>query len=133
VHNLAQHVEKTVAAHHRCLTQPPSPAPPTSAPALELEQLAAATAAARTERTAMVVRTRQRYTAVQALMAQGKDIKAIMRELGLAKETVRRFARAHSVEELLATSRSAAGCCPPGWSSTSCWRWRCIAMPPMRR
>jgi transposase len=53
-----------------------------------------------------VVRTRQRYAAVQALVAQGKGIKPIMRELGLAKETVRRFVRAGSVEELLATPRA---------------------------
>jgi transposase len=48
------------------------------------------------------VRTRQRYTAVQEQVAQGKGIKAIMRELGLAQQTVRRFVRAGSVEELLA-------------------------------
>ena len=40
---------------------------------------------------------------MQALVAQGKGIKPIIRELGLAKETVRRFVRAQSVEELLAT------------------------------
>jgi hypothetical protein len=39
---------------------------------------------------------------VQALRAQGKGIKPIMRELHLAKETVRKFARAASIEELLA-------------------------------
>jgi transposase len=34
------------------------------------------------------------------MRAEGKGIKPIMRELGLAKETVRRFYRASSVEEL---------------------------------
>jgi hypothetical protein len=43
---------------------------------------------------------------VQALRAQRKGIKAIMRELGLARETVRRFARATSVDDLLAKPRS---------------------------
>jgi transposase len=52
------------------------------------------------------VRTRQRYAQVQTLVAQGKGSKPITRELGLAKETVRRFVRARSVEELLATSRA---------------------------
>ena len=39
------------------------------------------------------------------LREQGKGIKTIMRELGLAKETVRRFARAATVEELPASAR----------------------------
>lgn len=49
-----------------------------------------------------MARTRRRHEEVQALLAQGKGIKPIMRELGLAKETARRFARATSVEDLLA-------------------------------
>ena len=40
-----------------------------------------------------------RYQAVQSLEADGKGIKTIMRELRLAKETVRRFYRAEGVEE----------------------------------
>lgn len=47
-------------------------------------------ALARREETALAPRTRDRYTAVQALRGQGKGIKTIMRELGPAKEAVRR-------------------------------------------
>jgi hypothetical protein len=103
-HNLAQHVEKTVARHRGCLrepepTSPQSPPDPTVGP--DLAQIATH----RTEDSALVKRTQQRYAAVQALRAKGKGIKPIMRELGLAKETVRRFYRAQSVEELLAKPR----------------------------
>jgi transposase len=45
---------------------------------------------------------RKRYEQVQALRAQSKGIKPIMRETCLAKETVRRFYRAQAAEELLA-------------------------------
>jgi hypothetical protein len=105
--NLAEQVEKTVAAHHTCLhhtSVEPSPEP-TSVTADPVAELAAAHAGHR-EFSALVVRTKARYQAVQELKAQGKGIKAIVRELRLAKETVRRFYRATSVNELLATPRA---------------------------
>jgi transposase len=49
-----------------------------------------------------VTRTTQRYAAVQDLRAQGESISAIARSLHLDVQTVRRFARAPSLEELLA-------------------------------
>jgi len=104
-HNLAKYVEKTVAQHHHCLTEVDAE-PTDQPPAPDLAQVATDVAVARAETRALVVRTRQRYQAVQALRAEGKGIKAIKRELGLAKETVRRFVRAASVEELLATPRA---------------------------
>jgi transposase len=104
-HNLAGHVEKAVARHRGCL-QEPGPEPPAApVPEPDLGQAAAAAADQRFEDSALVQRTRERYEAVQALRAQGKGIKPIMRELGLAKETVRRFARATSAEDLLAKAR----------------------------
>ena len=105
-HNLAEHVQKAVARHRGCLEEPapePDPHEPAgSQPAPDLQQAAAAAAARRAEDSALAVRTRQRYEQVQALRTQGKGIKPIMRETGLAKETVRRFYRAASADELLA-------------------------------
>lgn len=110
--NLAHHVEKTVAAHHRCLNQPTpepddtdhDPVAPAHKDRPDLEHLAAEAATARAENSGIVARTRARYQQVQALKAQGKGIKPITRELGLAKETVRKFYRAETVEDVLATS-----------------------------
>lgn len=124
-HNLAEQVEKTVAAHHGCLRAaaeqigpdaigpdamgPDAMGPEFPAKAGSPADLAAAAAVAQAERienSALITRTKDRYQRVQALKSQGKGIAAIMRELGLAKETVRRFYRAASVEELLAKSRT---------------------------
>jgi Transposase len=101
-HNLAERVEKAVARHRSCLTEPEPELPAGRVPEPDLQQVATEAAAARIEESALVQRTRRRYEEVQALLAQGKGIKPIMRELGLAKETVRRFARAASAEDLLA-------------------------------
>lgn len=108
-HNLAEHVEKTVAAHHGCLRQPdesPPEAPAEPDSAVDPAEAAETAQAERIDNSALVTRTKGRYEAVQALKAQGKGIKAIMRELELAKETVRRFYRASGVEELLAKPRA---------------------------
>jgi transposase len=99
-HNLAEHVEKTVARHHRCLTEAAQRQP--GPPSPDLDQIAADATTRHAEQGALVPRTRQRFQAVQALRAQGKSIRTICRELGLARGTVRRFARAAHVEEVLA-------------------------------
>jgi hypothetical protein len=94
-HNLAEHVEKTVARHHRCLTTrtasagAPLPAPD---PAQVTVQ--------RAEQGLLVPRTRHRYAQVQALLAQGMTMRGIQRQFGVARGTVRRFARAANVQEL---------------------------------
>jgi transposase len=98
-HNLAQAVEKTAAAHRACLREPaaeqaPPPEPtPASAPPEPVEPR-------------LVSRTRARYAAVQSLLGKGYSISAITRELHLERNTVRRFARASGLDELLAKSTS---------------------------
>jgi Transposase len=108
-HNLSEHVAKAVARHRACLEEPaPGPEPQeteTGQDAPDLQQAAAAAAARRAGESTLAVRTSQRYEQVQALRAQGKGIKPIMRETGLAKETVRRFYRAATAGELLAKVR----------------------------
>jgi transposase len=53
----------------------------------------------------LVTRTRERHTAVQALLAEGCTRSEIGRRLGLDRHTVRRFADAATVDELLANTR----------------------------
>jgi transposase len=106
-HNLAGHVEKAAARHQSCLTQP-SPAAAAghtaAAPAPGMAHAAAAAPAGPAEGP-LARRTRQRYAQIQALRAQGKGIKPISRETGLARDTVRRFWQAATVDELLARTR----------------------------
>jgi hypothetical protein len=88
-HNLAAHAETEAARHRGCLAAPaasPPPGPP-PAPAPAGPHLAR--------------RTRQRHAHIHALLAQGATITAISRELHLTRVTVRRYARARDVTELL--------------------------------
>jgi transposase len=115
--NLADAVERTVARHQDCLTAALTIA---TGSAIEDSQNSddghpepdqlphpamSATPADRTDRWA--TRARERHAAVHALLSQGVAIKAICRQLDLARGTVRRFARADTVEELL--TRNATG------------------------
>ena len=104
-HNLAEHAEKTVNRHRECVKEP-GPEPEQD-PAGDVEALLALqrAAARRADDAPLAKRTRERWELVQALRAQGKGIKPITRETGLAKGTVRRFYRAAAVDELLAKAR----------------------------
>ncbi len=114
-HNLGEAVEKTVSAHHACVrtafenTVPA--APPTSDDIWQTPPPPASAAGmldvcGRERR--LVIRTRERYTAVQQLLDDGSTLEEICRTLRLDRSTVRRFARATSIDELLvkATNRS---------------------------
>ena len=106
-HNLCEHAGKAAARHRACLEEPAcgelEQASVPGAPEVpDLQQAAIEAAARRAGESVLAIRTRQRYDLVQSLKAQGMGIKPIKRETGLAKETVRRFYRADSVDELLA-------------------------------
>jgi transposase len=96
---------------HGCLRddQTPPEASDVAPDVAETADLVAAAEAVHAEHRAassLVTRSTARFEQVQALKVQGKGIKPIMRELGLAKETVRKFYRATSVKEVTATSRA---------------------------
>ena len=100
--NLCEAVGKTVGAHHGCLREAlttssePDPQPELT-PVPEPETPPSAPAP--TGR--LVTRTRERFELVHARLQAGCSLSAISRELNLDRHTVRRFARAACVEELL--------------------------------
>lgn len=99
-------MEKTVARHHRCLVPHDDPAQAPLAPVQDLPQAAAAANADRAEAGTLITRTRRRHEQIRTLRHDGKSIRAIMRELGLSRGTVRRFVRADDVNDLLAAPRA---------------------------
>jgi transposase len=107
-HNLAEAVEKTVAAHHHCLRKAETePEPSIERTASEQLWMAAEQVhVARQESSILTVRTKRRFEAVTTLKNEGIGIRTIARQLGLARETVRRFYYANCVEELLGAPRA---------------------------
>lgn len=108
-HNLGEAVERVVARHRDTLVaaaeQAQADAPSASEPDIATQPEIPVTSA-RTELPAdrtdkWAVRARERYATIHALLDDGVSILAISARLGLARGTVRRFARAASLEELL--------------------------------
>jgi transposase len=126
-HNLGEAVDKTVAAHHGCVraaaaaaqavdspaepSAPPSPepAPQTTVnePTARPEEAGMRDVCGRQRR--LVVRTRERYAAVQQLIAEGHSLNRISQQLRLDRGTVRRFAEATSAEQLLVKATNRTG------------------------
>ncbi|MGW6356342.1 ISL3 family transposase [Streptomyces sp. NPDC055092] len=111
--NLGDAVDETVGAHHACVRSVfANTVPITAPPGDDIWQLpppatdSTLDVCGRERR--LVTRTKQRYTAVQQLLTDGSSLEGICRTLRLDRSTVRRFARATSIDELLvkATNRT---------------------------
>ncbi|WP_426514500.1 ISL3 family transposase [Dactylosporangium sp. McL0621] len=105
-HNLGEAVEAAVVAYRSSLSEPLAepgepalPAEPSSRP-----QLPDAQAVLPGKEIRLVTRTKERYYEVQQLLADGASRAEIGRRLGLDIQTVRRFADATSIEQLLANT-----------------------------
>jgi transposase len=107
-HNLAEAIEKTVIAHRGDLAEPEPEADSDDPPAVAPSTPSSASASADSTpvESRLVTRTRERYAAVQQLLVEGMSISAICRTLRLDRKTVQRFARAETVDELLAKARN---------------------------
>ncbi len=112
--NVAEAVERTIGSHHGCIRaafaetpvlaeatakDPVAPKPPEAVTAPFVPPDGTLDVMGRPRR--LVARTAERFAAVQALLAEGKSLAAIGRTLRLDHSTVRRFARAGSLDELL--------------------------------
>jgi transposase len=96
-HDLAEALDKTVAAALAALDPPPGPGSPHQMAAPEPDGFRGVDGRERR----LVARHRERYAAVQELRAQGCPVAEIARRLGLGRNTVFRFAHAASIEEVL--------------------------------
>ena len=101
--NVCEAAGKTVAAHHHCLRAAAAPAgPEPPAPASLPAAVVPPEPVVPPQRPRRLSeRTRARYAQVQECLSRGLSRAAVSQELNLDIQTVRRFANATSVEELL--------------------------------
>lgn len=106
--NLGDAVERTVTRHRRQLQAlVPAPAaqsgdgPVARTPPPSPTSASASIPVLQGRRDRVAARTRQRHAAVHALLNQGHSHQQIARELGLSRNTIRRFARAAGPDDLL--------------------------------
>jgi transposase len=96
--NLGDAVETVVVAHRGDLAEPDPPAEDQPTPPQPLESTAAPVQRAETQ---LTTRTRERYALIQDLLRRGVSRAGISRQLRLDPHTVRRFADANSIDDLL--------------------------------
>jgi hypothetical protein len=97
LHNLAEAVERIVGRHRADLREPlDQPEASAGRPATETGELDL-----HGRPRPLVARTRERYQQIHERIQRGDSLRAIARELKISRLTVRRFADATDVEELL--------------------------------
>ncbi|WP_243740561.1 ISL3 family transposase [Streptomyces sp. 8K308] len=112
--NLCKTVEKCVVAHRRCLTSPEDEAqgevmePPTGSPGIEGKRAA---------------NTRRHFAAVHEMYDKGVTIQVIAKALRMDRKTVRKYAHAATVEELLAPPLQRRRMLQP-WAEYLTMRWQ---------
>jgi hypothetical protein len=102
LHNLTEAVEKTVSSHYGCIKSAYADLPKEPESEVQAATLPDRHLDVRGRDRNLVARTTDRYLAVQELVAQGRSLKGISRDLSLDYYSARRYARASSLEELLA-------------------------------
>ncbi|MET7913970.1 ISL3 family transposase [Streptomyces avermitilis] len=99
--NLAEAVEKTVVQHRALLREPHDSTTPQVIAAMENTNLEPPSPVGLRTTGRLSDRVREQHAAVHALLDQGVGLRPIARQLGLARNTVCRFANAADPDELL--------------------------------